>query len=150
MKSLFSIYFRQLCGNVSVQYSHLSQATMTSAQTSPAGHVLACVCACVCVNVCVHAVCGICCLGLSGCGESNESSQCNWNVMRTGEEFDWTGAFSHAPMSPRQMSNSFPNEKWHSLNPFLFLLLRPLSLSRPSPHPSSLWFLPAYLQSNSD
>lgn len=111
---------------VSVQCTHLSQARMTSIQTSSAGHVLLYECVC----VCVHAACGIWCLGLSGCGESYESSLCNWNVMRTGEEFDWTGAFSHAPTSPRQMSNSFPNEKWHSPNPFLLL--------RPPPPPSSV------------
>lgn len=105
---------------VSVQCTHLSQARMTSIQTSSAGHVR--------TSVCVG-VCGIWSLGLSGCGESYESSLCNWNVMRTGEEFDWTGAFSHAPTSPRQMSNSFPNEKWHSPNPFLLL--------RPPPPPSA-------------
>lgn len=120
MKQIVSICFRQVCNNVSVQYSPLSPAREPSIQMSPAEHVFC---------VCVRAACGIWCLGLSGCGESYESSLCNWNVMRTGEEFDWTGAFSHAPMSPRQMSNSFPNEKWHSPN--LFLLLRP-------PPPSSV------------
>lgn len=112
------------------------------------------------LSLCVHAVCGIWCLGLSGCGESYESSLCNWNVMRTGEEFDWTGAFSHAPTSPRQMSNSFPNEKWHSPEPIPPPPPSSVLLPHPSPHLSlppplsqlsrSLWFLPAYLQSNSD
>ena len=82
--------------------------------TSPAACV--CVCVCVCFQYVWH-------FSLSGY-ESYESWLCNWNVMRTGEEFDWTAAFSHAPASLRQMSNSFPNEKWHSPNPFLLLLLR--------------------------
>lgn len=146
MEALFKLLFSGLVsGNVFVWCAHLSQARMTSIQTSPAGHVLLC--------VCFHAVWGIWCLGLSGCGESYESSLCNWNVMRTGEEFDWTGAFSHAPTSPRQMRNSFPNKKWHSPNPFLHLRPPPLlsvtpSLLLHSPH--SLWFFPTYLQSNSD
>lgn len=102
------------------------------------------VCLCVLLCVWVLAVCGSWYFGLSSCEERHESSLCNWNVMRTGEEFDWAGAFSHAPMKRGQMSKSFPNEKWHSLNPFL-LFHHPSRVL----HSLALWFLPAYLPSNS-
>lgn len=141
------IYLRQLWGNVFIQYTHLSQVWMTSIQASSAGCART-----MCASVCVHAVCGIWCLGLSGWRESYERSLCNWNVMRTGEEFDWAEAFSHAPTSRGQMSNSFPNEKWHSPNPFLLIRPPPPSSVTPSQllHSPTLWFLPAYLQSSSD
>ena len=92
--------------------------------------MLLCVCACVCVCVSVCVAFGV--LAYLAVERAMRAS-CVIEMSCVQERsLTERGAFSHAPTSPRQMSNSFPNEKWHSPNPFLLRLLRP------PPPPSSV------------